>query len=45
MVLPRKTTRTAQYAAVAVKTSCRFALVKTEHEAEKTKVKRKMVRI
>lgn len=44
-MFPRKTTRTAQYAAVAVKTSCRLALLNTEHEAENTSVKTKMVRI
>lgn len=42
-VLPKKTTSTAQYAAVAVKTSCFLALVKIEQEAEAIKVDRNMV--
>jgi len=44
-VLPRKTTNTALYAAVAVRTSWRRAFVKIEHEAAKKRVNRKMVRI
>jgi len=44
-VLPRKTTNTAEYAAVAVKTSCLFAFVKIEQEAENANVKKKTVRI
>lgn len=42
-VLPRNTTSTAQYAAVAVKTSCFLALVKMEHEAEANRVDSNMV--
>lgn len=44
-VLPRNTTSTAEYAAVAAKTSCFFACVKIEQEAEKSSVKMKIVRI
>ena len=43
--LPKKTTSTAQYAAVAVKTSCLLAFVKIEHEAEKAMVNEKIVTI
>lgn len=42
-VLPKNTTSTAQYAAVAVKTSCLLAFVKIEHEAEKAMVNEKTV--
>jgi len=44
-VLPRKTTNTALYAAVAVRTSWRRAFVKIEHEAAKKRVNKKTVRI
>ena len=44
-VFPRKTTNTAEYAAVAVKTSCLLAFVNIEHEAEKASVNKKTVRI
>lgn len=43
--LPKKTTRTALYAAVAAKTSCRRAFVKIEQESENTNVNRKTVTI
>ena len=42
-VLPKNTTSTAQYAAVAVKTSCFLALVKIEQEAEAIRVDPNMV--
>ena len=42
-VLPKNTTSTAQYAAVAVKTSCFLALVKMEQEAEAITVDRNIV--
>ena len=41
--LPKKTTSTAQYAAVAVKTSCLFTFIKIKHEAEKATVNEKIV--
>lgn len=44
-VFPRNTTSTAEYAAVAANTSCLFAWVKIEHEAEKSRVKAKIVMI
>lgn len=44
-VLPRNTTSTAEYAAVAVNTSCFLACVNIEQEAEKSSVKMKIVRI
>ena len=43
-VLPKNTTSTAQYAAVAVKTSCFLAFVKIEQKADAAKVNKKMVR-
>ena len=42
-VFPKNTTSTAQYAAVAVKTSCFLALVKMEQEAEAIRVNRNIV--
>ena len=42
-VLPKNTTNTAQYAAVAVKTSCFLALVRIEQEVEAIRVDRNMV--
>lgn len=42
-VFPKNTTSTAQYAAVAAKTSCLLAFVKIEHEAEKAIVNEKTV--
>lgn len=42
-VLPKNTTKTARYAAVAVKTSCLLALVKIEQEAEAIRVDKDMV--
>ena len=44
-VLAINTTSTAEYAAVAANTCCFVACVKMEHEAEKSKVKMKTVRI
>jgi hypothetical protein len=38
-ILPMNTTSTAQYAAVAAKTSCLLALVKTETAVAKTRAK------
>ena len=42
-VLPKNTTSTAQYAAVAVKTSCFLAFVKIEQKAEAAMVNKNMV--
>ena len=42
-VLPKNTSKTAQYAAVAVKTSYFLALVKIEQEAEAIRVDKNMV--
>ena len=42
-VFPKNTTSTAQYAAVAAKTSCLLAFVKIEHEVEKAIVNEKTV--
>lgn len=43
--LPRKTTRTAQYAAAAAKASCRFARVKRDTAVENARVKSNSVPI
>ena len=42
-VMPQNTARNAQYAAVAVNTSCFRALVKIEQEAEANRVDRNML--
>ena len=44
-VLPKNTTKTAQYAAVAAKTSCLRALVKIEQQAANVRVKKNITRI